>query len=108
MIRGTTPTFKLLINDETLNLTQASEVYATFGQGKNLITKQGEDLTITCTESEGVMNNEVDVYLNQSETLSFKAGTILCQLNWTYEDGKRACTNIIRINVGENLVGDVL
>lgn len=108
MIRGTTPTFKLLINDETLNLTQASEVYATFGQGKNLITKNGSDLTITCEEGEGVLNNEVDVYLSQSETLSFKAGTILCQLNWTYDNGERACTNIIRINVGENLVGDVL
>lgn len=100
MIRGTTPTFKLLLNDEEVDLTQALNVYATFKQGTVLITKTGEDLTVT--------EHEVDVYLNQEESLKFKEGDKLeVQLNWTYNDGKRACSNIIKIDVGRNLLGSV-
>lgn len=100
MIRGTTPTFKLLLSDEEVNLTQALNVYATFKQGTVLITKTGEDLTVT--------EHEVDVYLNQEESLKFKEGDKLeVQLNWTYNDGKRACSNIIKIDVGRNLLGSV-
>lgn len=108
MIRGTTPTFKLLINDETLDLTQASGVYASFEQGTTEILKTGNDLTISCTHGDTGNVNEVDVFLSQSETLSFKVGEILCQLNWTYANGERACTNIIRIKVGNNLIESVI
>lgn len=101
MIRGTTPTFKLLLNDEEVDLTAAANIYATFKQGTVLITKTGEDLTVT--------EHEVDVYLNQEESLKFKEGDVLeVQLNWTYSDGKRACSNIIRVNVGRNLEGGTL
>ena len=82
MIRGTTPTFQLKLADETVDLTQASNVYATFKQESNTITKTGADIEVTA--------NQVDVYFTQSETLSFKAGTMYCQLNWTYSDGQRA------------------
>lgn len=100
MIRGTTPTFKLLLNDEEVDLTAAANIYATFKQGTVLITKTGEDLTVT--------EHEVDVYLNQEESLKFKEGDKLeVQLNWTYNDGKRACSNIIKIDVGRNLLGSV-
>lgn len=101
MVRGTTPTFQLQITDETVDLTQATNVYATFKQESNTITKTGEDIEVTA--------NQVDVYFTQKETLSFKAGTMIyCQLNWTYEDGSRACSNIISIAVGKNLVGSEL
>ena len=43
MIRGTTPTFKLMLNDETVDLTQAVNVYATFKQKNNETTKTGAD-----------------------------------------------------------------
>lgn len=112
MIRGTTPTFKLKITDDTLDLRGANNIYATFQQGENVITKTGEDLTVTVTEEtveqKTTYENEVDVYLNQTESLSFKAGNIYAQLNWTYIDGNRACTNIISIKVGSNLIGSVL
>lgn len=101
MIRGTTPTFKLMLNDETVDLTQALNVYATFRQGSKQIDKSGEDLEVSA--------NEVDVYLSQSDTLTFNSGDVMeVQLNWTYVDGRRACSNIIRVNVGKNLIGSVI
>ena len=100
MVRGTTPTFRLYLNDEYVDLTQAVNVYVSFEQKDVLITKTGEDLDIT--------ENEVDVYLSQAETLKFIKGDVEIQLNWTYLDGRRACSNIITIEVDKNLIGDVL
>jgi len=105
MIRGTTPTFKLKVNDENIDFTQAANVYATFQQRDTEITKTGEDLEVSA--------NEVDVYLTQEETLKFKSmpfgfSGLKVQLNWTYSDGKRASTLIKTINVTENLLGEVL
>ena len=101
MIRGTTPTFKLTINDETVDLTDAINVYATFKQPCGLsLTKSGTDVQVSA--------REVDVYLNQEETLKFKPGQLDIQLNWTYNDGKRACSKIVRTNVGDNLIGSVI
>ena len=100
MVRGTTPTFRLYLNDEYVDLTQAVNVYVSFKQKDTLITKTGEDLDIT--------ENEVDVYLSQAETLKFIKGDAEIQLNWTYLDGRRACSNIITIEVDINLIGDVL
>ena len=100
MVRGTTPTFRLYLNDEYVDLTQAVNVYVSFEQKDVLITKTGEDLEI--------LTDEVDVYLSQSETLKFIKADVEIQLNWTYLDGRRACSNIITIEVDRNLIGDVL
>ena len=101
MIRGTTPTFKLMLNDETVDLTQAVNVYATFKSRDNVLTKTGSDITTSA--------NEVDVFLSQEETLSFcTKEPLLVQLNWTYADGVRACSNIIKVAINDNLVNEVL
>lgn len=100
MIRGTTPTFTLTVDDESLDLTGALNVYATFKQGSTIIEKTGEDLVVTA--------QQVQVYLSQEETLRFLTGTLQIQLNWTYVDGRRACTDIAEINVGANLSSKVL
>lgn len=100
MFRGTTPTFKLTISDNNVDLTQAYNVYATFKQLSTVITKTGEDITIS--------PQEVDIYLTQEESLQFSSGTLQIQLNWTYADGSRACSIIVSINVENNLIGDVL
>ena len=101
MIRGTTPTFTLTLNDNTIDLTQAVNVYATFKQGDKVLTKTGEDITVTA--------KTVEVYLNQEETLSFLAGSkVAIQLNWTYAEGKRACSNIVAVDINHNLIGSVL
>lgn len=101
MVKGTTPTFRLMLSDETVDLTQANKVYAAFRQGCFLLRKQDDDITVSA--------NEVDVYLSQTETLQFKPGAnIEVQLNWTYADGRRACSNIIRVPVTDNLIGSEL
>ena len=100
MIKGTTPTFKLILNDETVDLTLAQNVYATFKQAKTEITKTGTDIEVS--------RDEVDVYFTQAETLSFQYGKIEVQLNWTYADGKRRCSTIISVDVGHNLIERVL
>lgn len=100
MIRGTTPTFQLTINDETVDLTSADNVYVTFADKCWSITKTGEDLDVS--------TNQVDVYLSQEETLSFPKGNVYVQINWTFDNGKRACTTIASVKVTKNLIERVL
>ncbi len=99
MVRGTTPTFKLILNDDTVDLTAATKVYVTFSQTGIKLTKS-EDLD--------VYEKEVDVYLSQEETLAFVLRSVDIQINWIYDDGKRACTNIVKASVGRNLINEVL
>lgn len=100
MIRGTTPTFELKINDETVDLTGADNVYVTFATNGWSITKTGADLD--------VFAQQVDVYLSQEETLAFPKGDVDVQINWTFDDGKRACTTIASVKVTRNLIERVL
>lgn len=100
MIRGTTPTFKLRLKDTSIDLTKADNIYVSFSQKSVRLMKSGEDLEVN--------GNEVDVYLTQEESLKFVDGEVEMQINWTYDDGSRACTNIVTINVSKNLIGRVL
>ena len=101
MIRGTTPTFTLTISDETVDLTQATHVYATFKQGNNnAVTKMDEQLVI--------YPNAVEVYLDQEDTLKFKEGVVQVQMNWVYANNSRASTDAATIKIGANLIPKVL
>lgn len=100
MIRGTTPTFKLRLKDTSIDLAKADNIYVSFSQKSVRLMKSGEDLEVN--------GNEVDVYLTQEESLKFVDGEVEIQINWTYDDGSRACTNIVTINVSKNLIGRVL
>lgn len=100
MIRGTTPTFKLRLKDTSIDLTKADNIYVSFSQKSVRLMKSGEDLEVN--------GNEVDVYLTQEDSLKFVDGEVEIQINWTYDDGSRACTNIVTINVSKNLIGRVL
>lgn len=97
MIRGTTPTFSLKIRDESVDLTEALNVYVTFTQLSKVLTKSGEDLVVT--------PHQVDVYLSQAETLEFTVGDVEVQLNYTYAGGQRAASRIAMIRIDKNLIG---
>lgn len=102
MIKGTTPTFQLKVPN-TVDLTQASKVYATFKQLTTTITKTGSDITVTA--------HQVDVSLTQQETLSLTDSDYIpleIQLNWLYSGGARASTNVVQIMVDKNLINEVL
>lgn len=99
MVQATTPRFVLELPD-TVDLTQAANVYFALKQGNVLIEKSTADLTVD--------THTVYVALSQAETLRLAAGMARIQLNWTYADGTRACTNIVTVNVLQNLMMEVL
>ena len=104
MFKGITPTFTLTLPN-TVDLSSAQNVYATFSDRdeKPIIRKTGADLSVD--------ENVVEIYLTQEETLSLPAGTVLIQLNWTYDESgvtKRACSEIISVQFANNLENEVL
>lgn len=99
MVQATTPTFVLNLPD-TVDLTQAANVYFALKQGCVQIEKETDELTIE--------PHTVYVALSQAETLRLAGGMARIQLNWTYEDGTRACTNIVNVNVLQNLLLEAL
>lgn len=99
MVQGTTPTFILTLPN-TIDLTAVKNLYFTLEQGNVKLDKNGEDLSV-----EG---QEISVYLSQNETLMFSPGRANLQLNWTYDGGTRACSNIVSVPVGPNLLKEVV
>lgn len=99
MHRGTTPTFTLTV-PEGYSFDDASNVYVTLQQNSNTLTKSGSDLEIS--------GNTVDVYLTQRDSLMFSPGTLSVQMNVTFPGGQRACTEIAKIAVKDNLLPQVL
>lgn len=103
--RGTTPTYRLILQDESIDLAEASQVFVTFSDGKYhmILEKTGADLYIDA--------NTVEIFLTQEETLGLPAGEILVQINWTYLDGtttKRAASQIVRTTSARNLKNEVI
>lgn len=103
MVRGTTPTFILTLEDADLTNTN---VYVTFKQDKGdcpkgfVMTKSGDDLSIE--------DNVISVFLTQEETLRFQRGNLYIQVNFTFDNGKRACSEIAMVKVDNNLLNGVL
>ena len=89
MVQATTPTFILTLPND-IDLGEAAHVYFT----------EDSDLTID--------GNEVSVYLSQAETVKLSVGAALLQLNWTYANSARACSNIVSVQVTENLLKEVV
>lgn len=98
--QGTTPTFELKIVDDNVDLTQADNVYVTIRTANGSNTYTGDELVVQA--------KEVDVFLTQEQTLALPVGLAEIQINWTYDNGKRACTDKVRIAIDENLLGEVL
>lgn len=99
MVQATTPTFILTLPN-TVDLSEAVNIYFSLRQGKTHIEKTGDALVID--------GQTVSVYLSQIETLQLLAGTAQLQLNWTYSHGERACSEIVPVSVTENLLKRVV
>ena len=107
MIRGTTPTFTFTIKSQTVDLTEAENVYVTIRQGATEITKTGSDLQVS--------QRSVDVFLDQEESLKLKENTSAeVQINWTYLDSgdnttvRRAATKVKSIQIDRQLLKRVI
>lgn len=99
IIQGVTPTFTLTV-PETVDLTAAHNVYATFTQGRMVLTKTGEAITVS--------EHAVDVYLSQEESLKFSKGRVCIEMNWTFLDGSRGATDKWYAEWDDNLLPEVL
>lgn len=103
MIRGTTPTFILELEDETIDLTLANNVYISIVSNTVTYQKKSGDEGVT------VEPHRVLVYLTQAESLQFTAKEkIEFQLNWTYADGSRVATTIMSKRADRNLLEEVV
>ena len=98
--RGTTPTITLTFSDQTLDLTTATEVYVTLEQNGEIITKTGEDLTVSA--------QQIELALTQKETLGFAEGNLNIQVNWTTAADQRACSNVKTIQMSKQLLEEVI
>lgn len=96
--KGTTPTFVLTFED--IDLTTASHVYVTFKGAGGKVTKTDDDLTVDATS--------ISVYLTQEETLILSNGAVAIQANWTFEDGSRAASEIVKYTLTDNLLSRVV
>ena len=85
MRRGSTPTHVFTVD---LDLTDAN-IYVSYEQdGRVIIEKTGEDLTVT--------PNSVTTSLTQEDTLSFHPGEVLIQLRYVKPSGEADASNILR------------
>ena len=107
MIRATTPTFTLKIKSETLDLSEAENIYVSLCQPKGIyLEKSGEDIELTTPRT-------VSVWLTQEESFSLVEGSpVKIQINWTYLDGngnvRRAATKPASVQVTEQLLKRVI
>lgn len=108
MYKGITPTIILTLPESSAVL-NASHVYVTIADKVKSITKQDDELTIEADAEHEAIN--ISVFLTQSETLAFRKGSVMIQVNWTYmESGtsKRACSTIGKLTFADNLLNGVI
>jgi len=96
----TTPTFTLTFTEQSLDLTQAQNVYVTFRSGMNVITKSGGDLTVE--------QKRISVYLSQNETAKFHVGDLEIQANWTTGNGGRVASEKVHYEITDQLLKRVV
>lgn len=96
----TTPTLLLTFTEPSLDLTAATSVYVTFKTNTYSITKTGSALTIT--------EKTISIYLSQNETGSFGRGTVDIQVNWKDANGNRFASDIVSINISQQLLNRVI
>lgn len=98
MIRGTTPTYTLIV--EGYDLTDKT-VYVTILQLTRIITLTGERLAISYTPAEGEepAGSVVVFGLTQRETLSLRDGDADVQIKFIGEDGNVEGTDTGKITI---------
>ncbi len=91
MRRGTTPDIMLTLDG--IDFENLRDVYITFKQDKNIITKTKPDISYDET------TKEIGVHLTQEDTLSFHNGYVFVQLRALTDSGNAIATDIVQLNV---------
>ena len=100
MRRGTTP--DIIMTLEGIDFIDLSDIYITFKQDKNFITKTMQDVTYD-EES-----RQINIHLTQEDTLLFHNGYVFIQLRAKTGSGNAVATDIVRLNVDEILKEGVI
>lgn len=100
MYKGTTPTIIFSFSD--FDPTTAAKVIVTFSNGgrQPFLEVETEDLEITAST--------ISLWLSQEQSLQMPAGNVNVQINFLFEDGQRAATNIQSIPWTPNLHSEVM
>lgn len=99
MYRGTTPTITLTLPEGTSFTDTTVYVSLSDPSRQEIMRLTGEDLVIE--------DNVISLYLTQEQTLALP-WLVYIQVNWTYGDGSRACSNIVAFDTKKNLINEVL
>lgn len=106
MIPGCTHELDIELDDHTVDLSQASNVYVTIAQGSTSKTFTGERVVVAAS------GYELTVGMTQEETLQFRRGNAEVQVNWLVSDGNdgysRAATDVVSVMWGKQLLREVL
>lgn len=97
---ATTPTITITFTDDELDLTAASGVYVTLKQNNVCLTKTGTDIAVSA--------KQIELVLNQEDTVGFTEGVASIQANWAFPNGKRACSNVQSIQLSKQLLKAVI
>lgn len=98
--RYTTPVFLFTFSKQGIDLTQADEVFVTFKQAGNSVTKTGNDLVVE--------EKTISVGFTQEETSRFCVGDVEIQANWVMSNGKRAASEVVKYQFTEQLLQRVI
>lgn len=102
MRQYTTPTISLLVKG--VDLTAADDVYVTFSDRTRAISLTIDTPTVAASGDD----TQVTVTLTQEQTAQFVANTLSdVQVNWMVSSARYA-TEIVSINVYENLLKEIL
>ena len=97
MFRGTTPTITMTFPADT-DFTGCTVYVSISDQNMNELMR---------IDSPTVEDNVVSIFLSQEQTLALPS-YVLVQVNWTYGDNLRGCSNIAMLNTKRNLINEVL
>lgn len=104
MIRYTTPTFTLTVSGVDMS---DDDVYVSFNQGSIVLTKTGDDVTVSYSDDDDATT--ITVMLEQSESALFELkGKVVIQVNWITSDGVRYATKPASAYVKTNLFEEVI
>ena len=101
MIPGCTHAIGIELLDHTINLFDASNIYVTISQGKQLKTFLYDRIEI----GPGAYN--ITIYLTQEESLAFKPGPAQLQVNWLEEHEtyyERFASDVVTISWSRQLL----
>lgn len=101
MIRGTTPTIRLTLNN--IDLASLKSIYITIRQMSYILTKKSGESGV------GIEGNTISLYLTQEESLSFKAGyPAEIQVRGLTNSGNAFATAVSKVDVKEVLLEGVI